>query len=162
HYYEAFSVDGAGRYCTENTLYLALLVAKTWHEDPGRFDRLIELQATTAREREWGYKFSSDQARAEALDSVREHFAGQGARSLDRMKNGMDLEATLMRRGLPFDVNEQTPLNRDWLQVCQRVSQSENGLARWEVVGDTAELVASAKREIAACVQRFGAGNEYQ
>ena len=50
HYYEAFSVDGGGRYCTENTLYIALLVARTWHQDPGRFDRLIEIQATTARE----------------------------------------------------------------------------------------------------------------
>ena len=51
------------------------------------------------------------------------------------MKNGMDLEATLMRRGLPFDVNAQTHLATDWFQVSQRVSQSENGLARWEVVG---------------------------
>ena len=47
------------------------------------------------------------------------------------MKNGMDLEATLMRRGLPFDVDQNTVLTGDWLQICQRVSQSENGLARW-------------------------------
>ena len=72
-------------------------------------------------------------ARAEALDAVREHFQGQGATSLGRMKNGMDLEATLMRRGLPFDVDEHTRLAGDWLQVCQRISQSEDGLARWEV-----------------------------
>jgi phosphomannomutase len=78
------------------------------------------------------------------------------------MKNGMDLEATLMRRGLPFDVNEQTRLAGDWLQVCQRVSQSENGLARWEAVGATADLVSEAKRQIAACVRQFDAGEEYQ
>ncbi len=162
HYYEAFSIGREGRYCTENTLYLALLVARTWHEDPARFDRLIAIQATTARQREWGYKFPSDTARAEALDAVREHFQGHGATALDRMKNGMDLEATLMRRGLPFDVNAQTRLASDWIQVSQRVSQSENGLARWEVVGATADLVSQAKREIAACVSRFGAGEEYQ
>jgi phosphomannomutase len=162
HYYEAFSLEGIGRYCTENTLYIALLVAKTWHEDAALFDRLIELQGTTARQREWGYKFPSDQARADALGVVQRHFEGQGAQSLDRMKNGMDLEATLMRRGLPFDVEERTRLSSDWLQVCQRVSQSENGLARWEVVGATHDLVSGAKREIAACVQEFGAGEEYQ
>ncbi len=78
-----------------------------------------------------------------------QHFEGQGAAALDRMKNGMDLEATLLRQGLPFDVNEQTRLAADWLQVCQRISQSENGLARWEVVGATADLVGRAKREIA-------------
>lgn len=162
HYYEAFSPGGGGRYCTENTLYIALLVARAWHEDPARFDRLIAIQATTARQREWGYKFPGDQARAEALDAVRAHFHGLGASALDRMKNGMDLEATLMRRGLPFDVNEHTRLAADWFQVSQRVSQSENGLARWEVVGASADLVEQAKREIAACVRQFGAGDEYQ
>ncbi len=81
---------------------------------------------------------------------------------MDRMKNGMDLEATLLRRGLPFDVHVNTQLAPDWLQVCQRVSQSEDGLARWEAVGATAELVRQAKREIAAIVPRFGAGVEYQ
>ena len=87
---------------------------------------------------------------------------GQGACALDRMKNGMDLEATLLRRGLPFDVNERTKLAADWYQVSQRISQSENGLARWEVVGATEPLVGEAKREIAACVKPFGAGEEYQ
>jgi phosphomannomutase len=162
HYYETFSLDGAGRYCTENTLYIALLVARTWREDPSRFDRLIDLQATTARQREWGYKFPSDQARAEALGAVCSHFQDQGASALDRMKNGMDLEATLLRRGLPFDVNAQTILEPDWFQVSQRVSQSENGLARWEVVGARPDLVEQAKSEIAACVRQFGAGDEYQ
>ncbi|MGB2608512.1 MAG: hypothetical protein WBC80_06020 [Isosphaeraceae bacterium] len=162
HYYEAFSLGAEGRYCTENTLYIALLVARTWHEAPARLDRLIAIQATTARQREWGYKFPGDQARAEALDAVRAHFQGLGACALDRMKNGMDLEATLMRRGLPFDVNAQTHLATDWFQVGQRVSQSENGLARWEVVGASLDLVEQAKREIASCVRQFGAGDEYQ
>lgn len=162
HYYEAFTAGGQGRYCTENTLYIALLVAKTWHEDPARFDRLIEIQATTARQREWGYKFPSDQARAQALGAVREHFEGQGANALDRMKNGMDLEATLLRRGLPFDVDERTVLASDWFQVSQRTSQSENGLARWEVVGASADIVDQAKSEVAESVRQFGAGEEYQ
>jgi phosphomannomutase len=162
HYYEAFSYRGEGRYCTENTLYIALLVARTWQEDAARFERLLEVQATTARQREWGYKFPGDRARAEALDAVRELFQAEGAAALDRMKNGMDLEATLMRRGLPFDVNERTSLPADWLQVCQRISQSENGLARWEVVGATPELVNRAKEDIARCVRKFGAGEEYQ
>ncbi|MFO0890330.1 MAG: hypothetical protein U0790_14455 [Isosphaeraceae bacterium] len=162
HYYEAFSDRSEGRYCTENTLYIALLVARCWHEDPARFDRLLEIQATTARQREWGYKFPSDGARAEALDAVSQLFRAEGATAMERMKNGMNLEATLMRKGLPFDVDETTVLPADWLQVCQRISQSENGLARWEVVGGTTALVDRAKAQIARCVQRFGAGEEYQ
>ena len=133
-----------------------------WHENPQCFEQLFRLQATTAREREWGYMFPSDAARAAALQAVQEHFQRQGASALDRMKNGMELDATLMRRGLPFDVDDQTHLADDWLQVCQRISQSENGLAALEVVGATPKLVYQAKREIAACVAAFGAGQEYQ
>lgn len=162
HFYEAFSPDGKGRFCTENTLYIALLLSRVWHSDPQRIERLYQLQSATAREREWGYKFPSDQQRADALQAVREHFERRGAKSLEKMKNGMDLEATLMRRGLPFDVTADTVLGDDWLQVCQRMSQSEDGLARWEVVGASPELVQEAKREIAACVARLGAGDEYQ
>jgi len=81
---------------------------------------------------------------------------------MTRMKNGMELEATLMRRGLPFDVGPATELGNDWLQVCQRISQSEDRLARWEVSGADQTLVREAKDAIAECVRKFGAGNEYQ
>lgn len=161
HFYEAFTLDG-GRYCTENTLYIALLAAKAWREDPGRFDALFDLQAETSREREWGYKFPSDSQRAEAMQAVEAHFLAEGAKAISRMPNGYDLEATMIRRGLPFDVNAETRPATDWLQVCHRISQSENGLARWEVVAATPELATGAKRAIASIVREYGAGEEYQ
>ncbi len=161
HYYEAFT-HGGQRYCTENTLYIALLAARAWQENPERFDRMFELQARTAREREWGYKFPCDEQRAGALDAVRAHFEGQGAKALSRMPNGYDLEATMMRRGLPFSIKADTHTAADWLQVCQRISQSEDGLARWEVVAAEPGIAAEARRDITAIVRRFGAGDEYQ
>jgi len=162
HFYEAFTTGGQTRFCTENTLYIALLVARVWHEDPRRFDRLLEIQATTARQREWGYKFPTDAQRAAALEAVRRRFESDGFRAMDRMKNGMDLEATLLRRGLPLDVDQNTRLADDWLQVSQRTSQSEDGLARWEVVGAQPEIVAQAKRTIARAVEPYSPGDEYQ
>jgi phosphomannomutase len=161
HFYEAFELNG-GRYCTENTLYVALLVARAWHEDPSHFDRLFEIQAQTSREREWGYKFPSDEQRGAALAAVESHFVAHGAQAMSRMPNGYDLEATMMRRGIPFDVGADTRMAADWLQVCHRISQSENGLARWEVVAADPEIAAQAKREVAEIVRRFGAGEEYQ
>ena len=158
HYYEAFSLGGEGSgTAPENTLYIALLVARTWHEAPARFDRLIAIQATTARSASGAT--SSPAIRPGPKHSTRfARISRACACALDRMKNGMDLEATLMRRGLPFDVNAQTHLATDWFQVGQRVSQSENGLARWEVVGASLDLVEQTKREIASCVRQFGAG----
>ena len=67
HFYEAFYLGDSPRFCTENTLYIALLAARTWREQPQRVQAMFELQATTAREREWGYKFPSDQQRDDAL-----------------------------------------------------------------------------------------------
>jgi phosphomannomutase len=162
HFYEAFSLGGPDRYCTENTLYVALLTSRIWQENPDRIADLLEIQRATVREREWGYKFPSDRQRADALRAVQEHFESQGALAVDRMKNGMDLEATLMRRGLPFDIDQNTRLSEDWLQVCQRTSQSEDRLARWEVVGAKPEIVHQARQDIARCVRQFGAGDEYQ
>ncbi|HSV72847.1 MAG TPA: hypothetical protein VLH79_03715 [Chthonomonadales bacterium] len=161
HFYEAFERDG-GRYATENTLYVALLVARAWREDPARFDALVDLEQSAAREREWGFRFPSDAARSEALDAVRDYFVGLGASARDRMENGDDLDATMMRRGLPFAIDTDTVLAPDWLQVCQRVSQSENGLARWEVVAAAPAIAADAKRAIGEIVRRCGAGEEYQ
>jgi phosphomannomutase len=162
HFYEAFSPEAGQRYCTENTLYMALLTTRVWRDNPARAEELIRIQESTSRAREWGYKFPSEAARSEALEAVREFFEGQGASSMETMESGMDLDATLMRRGLPFDVDANTCPEADWLQVCQRVSHSEDRLARWEVVGAEEEIVREAKQAIARCVEPLGAGAEYQ
>jgi phosphomannomutase len=148
HFYESFYLDGNGPYATENTLYLALLTTRAWNENPTRFEELFDLQNRTRREREWGHYFPTDADRANALDAVQAHFESLGAEAMRKMSNGLDLEATLMRRGLPFDIRQDTELASDWLQVCQRISQSENGLARWEVVAATQEIAAQAKANI--------------
>lgn len=161
HFYEAFSLAG-GRYCSENTLYIALLVARAWLEDPERFDALFEIQSRTSREREWGHYFDSDAARARALDAVRVHFESEGAAASTQTSAGMNLEATMMRRGLPFEIDERTSLQSGWLQVCQRISQSENGLARWEVVAGDPVVAAAAKSAILSIVADFGGSEPYQ
>ncbi len=161
HYYEAFTINDR-RYCLENTLYIALLAARLWQEAPARFDHLFEIQARAAREREWGYKFSDKAAMQQALNAVEAYFVQEGAQSRNRMDNGYDLEATIMRRGLPFAITLDTQFDEDWMQVCQRVSQSEDSLARWEVVAARPDSAIAAKAAIAALVKEYGAGEEYQ
>jgi len=162
HFYQRFSLAGKGPYCTENTLYLALLVTRVWAEHPERFQELLALQAKTAREREWGHHFPNDAARQEAMQAVEEHFAGQGLEARAQGAGGLELEATLMRRGLPFAITPETVPEPDWLQVCQRISQSEDGLARWEVVAATPQIAGQAKADIERLVAAFGAGAPYQ
>ena len=162
HFYESFFLDGRGPYSTENTLYIALLTCRAWKEDPRRFEELFRIQGETSREREWGHYFPTDGERQKALDAVQAYFEREGAGALQRTRSGMDLEATMMRRGLPFDIDPATRLEADWLQVCQRISQSENGLARWEVVAASPEIAAAAKADILRVVQDFGGSEPYQ
>ncbi|MBM3493910.1 MAG: phosphoglucomutase, partial [Armatimonadetes bacterium] len=157
HFYEAFTCEGA-RYCTENTLYFALMVAKAWTEDPGRFGYMAELQAGTGREREWGHVFPSDPAREDALSAVREHFAAQGAEVVTTMADGTPMEADLLR----MPANGVGDPACEWLQISQRASQSEDRLARWEVLAGRQATATEAKHVIQAILGRFGAGPEYR
>ncbi len=161
HYYEAFELEG-WRYCTENTLYFSLLAARTEREMSGRLRAMAELQAQAYREREWGHKFPDDALRQAALQAVTEHFMSQGASALQTLPDGSDLEGTMLRVGLPFEITADTRLQDIWLQVSQRASQSEDGLARWEVVASLPDLAKQAKADILQIVAQYGAGPEYQ
>jgi len=162
HFYESFFLDGRGPYCTENTLYIALLTARAWHEDPARFEELFAIQSRTSREREWGHYFRTDDDRATALAAVQAYFENAGAEARSETKGGMDLEATMMRRGLPFEIDVDSRLEQGWVQICQRVSQSENGLARWEVVAGDAAIAAQAKAAIQRIAKESGGSEPYQ
>lgn len=157
HYYEAFTYEGH-RYCTENTLYFALMVARAWRDDPDRFRHLARVQASSGREREWGHVFPDDAFRSQALAAVREHFAALGAQVTDRMADGTPMQSDFIRYGIPSDA----PPSGDWLQISQRVSQSEDHLARWEVMAGSQALASETKAAIQRIVKPFGAGPEYQ
>ena len=60
------------------------------------------------------------------------------------MEDGSSLDATLMRAGLPEHIDGSTNLNGDWLQVAQRISRSEEGIARWEVASSSPERLSEA------------------
>lgn len=160
HYYLNFRT-GESVFPSENTLFYALLTARAWRDDPALYHELLEAQQTTFREREWGYHFPNDDLRAQALQAVEREFVRMGGRSMSRMADGMDMEATLLRDGLPFVIDATTPLSEEWTQIAQRVSQSEKGLARWEVTSGTEQRKQSAVRLIEETVQQFGAGPKY-
>ena len=160
HYYMNFPLDG-GIYPSENTAFYALLTARTWYANQADYATMIDEQAATYREREWGYKFPSDAQRAAALGEVEALYTARGAATMDRTADGMDMEATLIRLHLPFEITAETVIGDDWCQVAQRISQSENGLARWEVTAATAALRDEAVASITAIAAKHGAGERY-
>ena len=71
------------------------------------------------------------------MKEIEEEFLKQGGDSKKTMEDGTDLEAVIMREGLPFIIDATTKIYEEWAQISQRVSQSEEGLARWEVLAGT-------------------------
>ncbi|MCL6650493.1 MAG: cupin-like domain-containing protein [Chloroflexi bacterium] len=47
---------------------------------------------------------------------MQKHFESLGAIAKRETNRGLDLEATMMRRGLPFEVDQTTRLADDWLR----------------------------------------------
>jgi phosphomannomutase len=138
HYYMNFPFDlenpGAGFAATENTLYFTLLTAKMWTRYPKRYEQTFEKQRSVYREREWACHFFSDAHLRPVVDKVESMFRSKGLEIFKKTEDGNDLDATSMRSGLPEHIDATTNLSGDWLQVSQRISHSEEGMARWEVV----------------------------
>lgn len=165
HYYLNFPVTlSEGKKCfaaTENTLFYGLLTAKTWYNSPEKYREMIKLQSMTFREREWGYKFPDKEKRMLALDEIEEEFIKQGGRSMKTMADGTELEAVIMRENLPFVIDASTSISKEWTQICQRISQSEDGLARWEVSAGTEERKSEAVSMIERIAGKYTDSEKY-
>ncbi len=79
-----------------------------------------------------------------------------GAIVIDRMEDGSDLDATLMRFNLPEKFTAQTDLEGvTWAQVAQRISRSEDAMARWEVVSNNKEECDRLNNEVRTIVSEY-------
>lgn len=165
HYYLNFPVsirDGNKAFAaTENTLFYGLLTAKTWYNNPEKYEEIIKLQNMTFREREWGYKFMDNNKRMLAMNEIEEEFVKQGGKSMKTMADGTELDAVMIRDGLPFVIDASTEIDEEWTQVSQRISQSEEGLARWEVSAGTEERKAEAVGMIDRIARKYTDSEKY-
>lgn len=154
HYYMNFPYDPdnltKGFAAMENTLYFTLLTARMWVAHPERFQRAMARQDNVVREREWPCHFSDESLMEGVMSEVETEFSARGLSVLSTMEDGTSLDATLMRKGLPELITSATDISGSWFQVAQRISRSEEGMARWEVVSssreDCEEAVAAIRK----------------
>lgn len=159
HYYMNFpyTLDdfSQGFAATENTLYFTLLTAKMWASDPKAYEDAFVLQAQIYREREWPCHFFTEELMEPVMQEVERTFSSLGMSIFKHMEDGSDLDATLMRSGLPSLIVESTCLNGDWLQVAQRISRSEEGMTRWEVSSSSEKRCQEAVAIIRGITDRY-------
>lgn len=159
HYYMNFPYDlddyGQGFAATENTLFFTLLTARMWATHPERYAKAISRQNEVLREREWPCHFHDETLMEQVLSEVEAAFAEQGLSVIKTMEDGSGLDATLMRCGLPEIITADTDTSGPWYQVAQRISRSEEGMTRWEVVSNSARHRDEAVRTIRRVTDRY-------
>jgi phosphomannomutase len=89
------------------------------------------------------------------MEDVETEFAGRGLSVLKTMEDGTSLDATLMRSGLPDIIGADTNVSGAWYQVAQRISRSEEGMVRWEVVSSEGSLCREAVEAIRGITDRY-------
>ncbi|MBQ8075207.1 MAG: hypothetical protein IJ237_04395 [Oscillospiraceae bacterium] len=161
HYYMNFPYDpadtGKGFAPVENTLFFALLTAKALKENPAGYQRLFELQKGIYRYREWPITFSPghEAEMEQIMAEVETLMRTCGATVIRDMDDGSDLDATLMRFCLPEHITAETEFPELWCQVAQRISRSEDGMCRWEVVASGEALCKEINDLILSITDRY-------
>lgn len=152
HYYINAPIDlndsSKGYAATENTLLFTLLTAKQWFENPSSYEDILETQNSIYRIREWPCHFLVEEKMEEIMEKVEKIFRNKGLTIIKEMENGDDLDATLMRYNLPKVMTAETNMDEPWYQVAQRISRSEEGMTRWEIVSNKKELAIEANKLI--------------
>ena len=160
HYYLNFPVNqddfNEGFAPVEFTLFFALLSAKCYMEHPEKYDEAIGLRNSVFRAREWTVCCENEPEKMpEILNAVKERLKNLGAICIDKMDDGSDLGADLLRINIPEKLTSGTDLSSSWVQVSQRISGSEDGLCRFEVVSGSEKLCFSINEEIKKTVEQY-------
>ncbi|MBO4394303.1 MAG: hypothetical protein J5800_08165 [Spirochaetales bacterium] len=142
HYYMNYPYDpddhSKGFAAIESTLFIALLSARCYKENPAAYERAYKLQTSLYREREWPLHCEAAPEKMPLiLDEVETKMRELGGYVIKEMDDGSDLDACLIRFNLPKTFSADYSLEgKKWVQVAQRISRSEEAMCRWEVVSN--------------------------
>lgn len=89
------------------------------------------------------------------MNDVERAMGKRGALIIKQMDDGSDLDAVLMRFGLPRVFTADTRLSDTWCQVAQRISRSEDAMTRWEVVSNDDNLCEEMNGVIREIADRY-------
>ena len=161
HYYLNYPYDpddlSKGFAAIESTLFIALLTARCFKEDPEAYRRAYRLQTSLFREREWPLHCEAAPEKMPLLmDEVENRMRELGATVIKEMDDGSDLDACLMRFNLPETFSADYSLDgKKWVQVAQRISRSEEAMCRWEVVSNDPELCSQYNGYVKEITDRY-------
>lgn len=151
HYYHRITMGNLTVAC-ENSLLTILLFLGSVKKQPKLLDDLWALQNTVRTTGEFNYQFADDATRDKAMATVIRHFTDEGAGTVTATPDGIDLEGTVIGRGVTID-NRGVALTSGWYSGYLRIATNEKSVVRsYFSAADPAvcERVESEARKILA------------
>jgi hypothetical protein len=128
HYYHRLSYEGL-TISGENSIVTILLLLKAVKKSRGLMDELWALQNQVFTTGEFNYQFRDDTIRDRALAATIASFAADGATAQSATVDGIDLEGTVVNRGVVLGADDVS-LDDRWYSGYFRVATNEKGVVR--------------------------------
>jgi phosphomannomutase len=136
HYYHRIKL-GPHTVSVENSILTILLFLASANAQNELLDRLWELQRNIFNTGEFNYQFDSDERRDLAMQRVIDHFTNKGATTVTKTPEGIDLEGTVLSRGVTLSA-ASVSLDPGWFSGYLRIATNEKSVVRaYFSAGDT-------------------------
>ncbi len=139
HYYHRLTLGGLTT-AAENSMLTILLLLSAIRRRPGLIEDLRTLQDHIHTTGEFNYRFADDPTRDQALATVVKHFLGDGAETVTATRDGIDLQGTVLRKGITTS-GETMTLRPEWYGGYLRIATNEKHVVRaYFSAGDAGQL----------------------
>ena len=128
HYYHELRYENL-KISGENSIVTILLFLKAVKQSPDLMQQLRKLQDQVFTTGEFNYQFTDDAVRDRALAAAIASFQADGATTQSATADGIDLEGTVVNRGVELGAGSVALADR-WYSGYFRVATNENGVVR--------------------------------
>jgi phosphomannomutase len=128
HYYHRIQM-GELTACCENSIMTVLLFLGAIRTQRDLMDELWRMQSSVQTTGEFNYQFENDSIRDAALAALIARFVREGAGTTTATPEGIDLEGTVVEKGVSIDENG-VRLEPGWYSGYLRNSTNEKGVVR--------------------------------
>jgi phosphomannomutase len=156
HYYHRLKYEGL-TISGENSILTILLFLRAVQASPGLMDELWALQDQVFTTGEFNYQFPTDDIRDQALAAAIGDLEAEGAASQSATADGIDLEGTVVNRGVALGA-AGVSLDDRWYSGYFRVATNEKGVVRSYLSTGDAAFGRQLERRIRDLLERTFAG----
>ena len=160
HYYHRFDF-GNLKVAGENSLFTILLFLKTVIAQNSVIAQIREMQDQIYTSGEFNYQFTDDRQRDQALASVIRLFESDCAYLTTRSESGIDLEGTVIYKGLIFR-DSKVELTDGWYAAYVRTATNEKGVVRSYISSGNTQDGEKIRRKIANILKMDFHGREIE